>query len=174
MIYLIIRLLADIGVRTVYTGCDQVHSNVSNIWCFVSHCLVHVSKAGFAAFLWLSIQYMYPLTYLLTYLLTPCRRVLLVKLNGFQLVKKFPAFYGTQRFITAFTSAHYRWVPVTTAWRVRTLRMGERPAVWRVAANILKKKAISDSRQGVALQLAVWARYQQILTVKTSIVTKNF
>ena len=29
----------------------------------------------------------------------------LVKLTGFQLVKKFRAFYGTQRFITAFTSA---------------------------------------------------------------------
>jgi len=39
------------------------------------------------------------------YLLTPWSRVLLEKLNGFQLVKKFPAFYGTQRFITAVTSA---------------------------------------------------------------------
>jgi hypothetical protein len=28
-----------------------------------------------------------------------------VKLTGFQLVKKFPAFYGTRRFITTFTSA---------------------------------------------------------------------
>jgi len=39
------------------------------------------------------------------YLLTPWSRVLLEKLNGSQLVKKFPAFYGTRRFITAFTSA---------------------------------------------------------------------
>ena len=44
--------------------------------------------------------------YLLTYLLTPWSRVLLEKLTGLQLVKKFPAFYGTRRFITAFTSAH--------------------------------------------------------------------
>jgi len=29
------------------------------------------------------------------------------KLTGFQLVKKFPAFYGTRKFITAVTSAHY-------------------------------------------------------------------
>jgi len=36
---------------------------------------------------------------------TPCSRVLLEKLTGFQLVKKFPAFYGTRRFITTFTSA---------------------------------------------------------------------
>ena len=41
---------------------------------------------------------------ILTYLLTPWCRVLLEKLAGLQLVKKFPAFYGTRRFITAFTS----------------------------------------------------------------------
>ena len=33
--------------------------------------------------------------YLLTYLLTPWSRVLLEKLTGSQLVKKFPAFYAT-------------------------------------------------------------------------------
>ena len=46
-------------------------------------------------------------TYLLSYLLTPWSRVLLEKLTRFQLVKKFPAFYGTQMFITAFTSARH-------------------------------------------------------------------
>ena len=46
-------------------------------------------------------------TYLLTYLLTPYSRVLLEKLTGFQLVKKFPAFYGTRRFITAVTSSRH-------------------------------------------------------------------
>jgi len=44
---------------------------------------------------------------LFMYLLTPWSRVLLEKLNGFQLVKKFPAFYGTRRFITAITSARH-------------------------------------------------------------------
>ena len=43
----------------------------------------------------------YLLTDLLTYLLTPRRTVLLEKLTGFELVKKFPAFYGTRKFITA-------------------------------------------------------------------------
>ena len=38
----------------------------------------------------------------LTYLLHGA--VLLEKLTGFQLAKKFPTFYGTRRFITAFTS----------------------------------------------------------------------
>jgi len=42
-----------------------------------------------------------------TYLLTPWSRVLLEKLTGLQLVKKFPAFYGTWRFITALTSARH-------------------------------------------------------------------
>jgi hypothetical protein len=37
--------------------------------------------------------------------LTAWSRVLLEKLTGFQVVKKFPAFYGTRRFITAITSA---------------------------------------------------------------------
>jgi len=40
---------------------------------------------------------------LLTYVLTP-RTAVLEKLTGSQLVKEFPAFYGTRRFITAFTS----------------------------------------------------------------------
>jgi hypothetical protein len=39
------------------------------------------------------------------YLLTPLSRFLLEKLTGLQLVKKFPAFYGIRRFITALTSA---------------------------------------------------------------------
>jgi len=42
--------------------------------------------------------------YLLSYLLTPWCRVLLEKLTGLQLVKKFPAFYGNRRFITTLTS----------------------------------------------------------------------
>ena len=44
----------------------------------------------------------YLLTYLLTHSLNPWNRVLLEKLTGLQIVKKFPAFYGTRRFITAF------------------------------------------------------------------------
>jgi hypothetical protein len=39
--------------------------------------------------------------------LTPWSRVLLVKLTGSRLVKKFLAFYETQRFIIAFTSARH-------------------------------------------------------------------
>ena len=50
------------------------------------------------------IVHSYLLTYILN-LLTPWNGVLLEKLTGLQLVKEFPAFCGTRKFITAFTSA---------------------------------------------------------------------
>jgi hypothetical protein len=63
----------------------------------------------------------------ITYLLTPWRRVLLKKLTGSQLGKKFPVFYEIRKFITAFTSARnlsLSWassiqsiLPYATPWR---------------------------------------------------------
>jgi len=50
----------------------------------------------------MQIQYYFYFT-----LVTPWSRVFLENLTGFQLVKKFPEFYGTRRFITAFTSARH-------------------------------------------------------------------
>jgi len=55
-------------------------------------------------------------------LLTPWCRVLLVQLTGLQLVKKFPAFHGTRKFITALTSVRHlslSWAsPIhPTSWR---------------------------------------------------------
>ena len=65
--------------------------------------------------------------YLLTYLIRPWCRVLIEKLTGLQLVKKFPAFHGTRRFITALTSVRHlslSWAspiqsiyPHSTSWR---------------------------------------------------------
>ena len=46
-------------------------------------------------------------SYLLIYLLTPWSTVLLEKLTGRQLVKKFPAFCVTRRFIAAARSARH-------------------------------------------------------------------
>jgi hypothetical protein len=43
---------------------------------------------------------------ILKLILTPWSRILLENITGPQLVKIFPAFYGTRRFITSFTSAH--------------------------------------------------------------------
>jgi len=42
-----------------------------------------------------------------TYWPTPWSRVLLEKLTGSHLIKKFPVFYGTRRFITVFTTARH-------------------------------------------------------------------
>jgi len=41
------------------------------------------------------------------HLLTPLSRVLLENVTGLQLVKKYPTFYATRSFITAFTSARH-------------------------------------------------------------------
>ena len=57
------------------------------------------------------------------YLLTQWCRVLLEKLTGLQLVKKFPIFHGTRRFMTALTSVHHLSIlgqPIysyPTSWR---------------------------------------------------------
>ena len=51
--------------------------------------------------------------------------VLLEKLTGFQLVKKFPAFYGTRRFITAFTNALHLSLSTVCMFRNTVLFYGE-------------------------------------------------
>jgi hypothetical protein len=73
---------------------------------------------------------------------TPWSRVLLEKLTGPQLVKKFPAFYGTRRSTTAFISTNHLALSVVRGsvspqhgvssgcgWRNGL-------QIWKVAANI--------------------------------------
>ena len=67
------------------------------------------------------------LTYILTYLLTPWCRVLLEKLTGLQLVKKFPAFHGTRRFITALTGVHH----LSLSWASPIQSIYPHPTSWR-------------------------------------------
>ena len=59
--------------------------------------------------------------------LTSCSRLLLEMLTSFQLVKKFPAFYGTRRFITAFTSARH----LSLSWSSSIQSMPPQPTSWR-------------------------------------------
>jgi hypothetical protein len=63
---------------------------------------------------------------LLTYLPTPWSSVPLEKLTGFQLVKKFPAFYGTRRFITAFTTARQ----LSISWASSIQSIPPHPTSW--------------------------------------------
>ena len=71
--------------------------------------------------------YIYTHTHTLTYLLTPWSRVLLEKLTGLQLVKKFPAFYGTRRFLTALTSARH----LSLSWGSPIQSSYPNPTSWR-------------------------------------------
>jgi len=66
-------------------------------------------------------------SYLLTYLLTPWCIVLLEKLTGLQLVKKFPAFHGTRRVITALTSVHH----LSLSWASPIQSIYPHPTSWR-------------------------------------------
>ena len=67
------------------------------------------------------------LTSLLTYLLTPWCRVLLEKLTGLQLGKKFPAFHGTRRFMTALTSVRHP----SLSWASSIQSIYPHPTSWR-------------------------------------------
>ena len=62
-----------------------------------------------------------------TYLLIPWCRVFLEKLTGLQLVKKFPAFHRTWRFITALTSVRH----LSLSWASPIQSIYPHPTYWR-------------------------------------------
>ena len=73
-----------------------------------------------------------------TYLLIPRSRVLLEKLIGFQLVKKFPEFYGTRRFITLHLSL---------SWACAIQSILRHPISRRFNLNILPSTPVSRKTQ---------------------------
>ena len=60
-------------------------------------------------------------------MLTPWCRVLLGKLTGLQPVKKFPAFHGSRRLITALTSVRH----LSLAWASPIQSIYPHPTSWR-------------------------------------------
>jgi hypothetical protein len=60
-------------------------------------------------------------------ILTPWSGVLLKKLTDFQLVNKFLAFYGTRKFITAFTSSRH----LSLSWASSIQSIPPHPNFWR-------------------------------------------
>ena len=100
---------------------SYVHDHVT--WLFNSCLTFHVCSPPFPSPFCIRC----PLQDSVCYLLTPWCRVLLEKLIGLQLVKKFPAFLGTRKFITTFTSFRHpslSWAspiqstcPQPTSWR---------------------------------------------------------
>jgi len=130
-----------------------------------------------------------------TYLLTPWCRVLLEKLTGLQLVKKFPAFYGTRRFITALTTVRHlslSWAspiqsiyPHPTSWRSvlilsTHLRLGLPSGLFPscVPNKIIYTPLSSDiqtlnSNARISLLCIFCQRFQNILTWETELCRKH-
>ena len=78
----------------------------SHVHSFNSYILVKIVYAGIIYTIYATCPAHIIFTYLITYLLTP-RCTVLDKLTRSQLVKKSHEFYGTRRFITAFTSSRH-------------------------------------------------------------------
>jgi hypothetical protein len=63
------------------------------------------------------------------HILTPWCRVLLEQLTNLQLVKKFPSFYGTRRFITTLTKVRH----LSISWASAIQSIYPHPTSWRSA-----------------------------------------
>ena len=63
----------------------------------------------------------------LKYLLTPWSRVLFEQIIGFQIIQKFPAFYGTRRFVTAFTRVRH----LSLCWASSIQSIPLHPTSWK-------------------------------------------
>ena len=86
-----------------------------------------------------SYRYSDTLTHPSTYLLTPFSTTLLEKLTCYQLLKKFPSYYGTRKFITAFASA--RHLSVSLASLIQSISpqpTSRRSIVWHVLSSPLR------------------------------------
>jgi hypothetical protein len=114
----------------IINGRTMDHTRQSN-YIYWTQLLTHLLTYLLAYLLTYLLTYIltYLLTYLLTYSLTPWNRFILKKLTGFHPVQKFFAFYGTQRFISAFTLLYYSLpsassiqsiTPHPTAWRSKS------------------------------------------------------
>ena len=73
---------------------------------------------------------------------TPWSIVLLEKLTGLQIVKKFPAFHGTRRFITALTSVRH----LSLSWASPIQSMYPHPTSWRSILRLGLSSGLFPSR----------------------------
>jgi len=104
------------------------HNTAGNLWCCCGHGSnrEHLSDSLASASNWMS------------FLCCPCARLF------YHIENLHPPAYSMSAAVLKDTmkeTIFYKWVPVTTAWRVLSLRMEERPPMWRVAANILNKQS---------------------------------
>ena len=88
------------------------------------HLLWWVLQGSWAWHVCICSQLLYLLTYLLTYSMVQSPSE---KLTGLQLVKKYPAFHGTRRFITALTSIRH----LSLSWASPIQSIYPHPTSWR-------------------------------------------
>ena len=143
-----------------HTGCYPVWPMTLNIWLtwamqLHSVLLSHKQPAIFHTSLSGSTRDVH---YLLTYLLTPWCRVLVEKLTGLQLVKKFPAFHGTRRFITPLTSLRH----LSLSWASPFQSLYPHPTSWR-SILILSTHLRLGLPRGFLPIGYMWRTYVQIL-----------
>ena len=99
---------------------------------------------------------------------TPYRRVLLEKLSDFQLVKKFPAFHATQRFITMFKTACHQYLSCT-----RSIALGccsslySFPAVKSFCLQVVVTLLVTNTLGWVAY-VRGWGKHKQATRGKPS------
>ena len=111
---------------------NKLHVNVYDIF-YSLHSHQHVSPVIAAIFRVMLLVQEYKVTNVVSrvavtpFFLTPWCRVLLEQLTGLQLVKKFPAFHGIQRFITALTSVHH----LSLSWANPIQSIYLHPTSWR-------------------------------------------
>ena len=105
---------------------STAHKPNSNLQLIVQYLKFHYNACIYCKYLHILQSFKFRIR-LNTYLLTPRCRVLLEKLTGLQLVKKFPAFHGTRRFITALTSVRHLFL----SWASPIQSLYLHPTSWR-------------------------------------------
>ena len=94
------------------------------------------------------------------YLFTPWSRVRLEKLTVFQLVKKFPVFYGTRMFITAVTNTCH----LSLSWASSIQSTTPYPTFWR-------PNLVLSSHLRLCLQSALFPSGFRTKTLYTSLLS---
>ena len=106
-------------------------SNILCLWCSSSYFGTTGMHLGPTQ------QHLIKVHLLITYVLPPWTRVLLEKLICSHLVKKFLAFYGTRRFITAFTSARH----LSLSWASSIQSIPPHPTSW--GSNLILSRGVA-------------------------------
>ena len=113
-------------VYSVYMGCIQCIHGMYTVYTWDVYTVymgcIHCIHGMYTVYTWDVYT-----VYIPYYLLTPWCRVLLEKLTGLQLVKIFPAFHGTRRFITALTSVSH----LSLSWASPIQSIYPHPTSWR-------------------------------------------